>query len=191
MAIQLLKENDSFNTYHQHFLIDSSDDLTSLEANYKCQMGDVAEAVDGTKYVRHSDGYSGDLWEEAGGSGGSELPAVTSSDNGDVLTVVNGAWDKVDPDTIVLHVDEETFALDKTWQEITNLLAAGKRLVFFFTNTEMYGAGGGTQATIIATSSSNNGYAVWSFGYQISGDQPQWYDFRAFADTANDYPYVD
>ena len=26
--------------------------------------------------------------------GGSDLPAVTSDDNGDVLTVVNGAWDK-------------------------------------------------------------------------------------------------
>lgn len=63
MAIQLLKENDKFNTYHQHFLIDSSDDLIPLETNYKCQIGDVAEVIDGTKYVRHSDGYSGDLWE--------------------------------------------------------------------------------------------------------------------------------
>ena len=29
--------------------------------------------------------------------GGSELPAVTSDDNGDVLTVVEGAWAKADP----------------------------------------------------------------------------------------------
>ena len=33
----------------------------------------------------------------AAGGGGSELPAVTSDDNGDVLTVVEGAWGKADP----------------------------------------------------------------------------------------------
>lgn len=81
MAIQLLKENNRFNTYHQHFLIDSSDDLASLEANYNCQMGDIAETVDGTKYARHSTGYSGELWEEihSNGSGGA------STGNGTVV----------------------------------------------------------------------------------------------------------
>lgn len=33
----------------------------------------------------------------SGGGGSSELPAVTSDDNGDVLTVVSGAWAKADP----------------------------------------------------------------------------------------------
>lgn len=32
-----------------------------------------------------------------GGGGGSDLPAVSAADNGDVLTVVNGAWDKAAP----------------------------------------------------------------------------------------------
>lgn len=32
-----------------------------------------------------------------GGGGGSNLPSVTSADNGDVLTVVNGTWDKAAP----------------------------------------------------------------------------------------------
>lgn len=94
MAIQLLKENDRFNTYHQHFLVDSSDDLTSLEANFKCQMGDVAEAVDGTKYVRHSDGYSGDLWEEVGSSGSSS----GSSDSGDDSIYAVVVLREFDPD---------------------------------------------------------------------------------------------
>lgn len=104
MAIQLLKENDRFNTYHQHFLIDGSDDLTSLEANYKCQMGDVAEVVDGTRYIRHSDDYQGEKWElmesSSGGDGG-------GSTGGGVL---------------VVNMDTETGALDKTWQEIHDAL---------------------------------------------------------------------
>lgn len=33
----------------------------------------------------------------SGGGGGSDLPAVSAADNGDVLTVVNGAWDKAAP----------------------------------------------------------------------------------------------
>ena len=33
----------------------------------------------------------------SGDGGGSSLPAVTSEDNGDVLTVVDGAWDKAAP----------------------------------------------------------------------------------------------
>lgn len=33
----------------------------------------------------------------AAGGGGSSLPAVTEADNGKVLTVVNGAWDKAAP----------------------------------------------------------------------------------------------
>ena len=38
--------------------------------------------------------------DHAGGSsGGGDLPAVTSDDNGDVLTVVSGAWAKADPPT--------------------------------------------------------------------------------------------
>ncbi len=37
-----------------------------------------------------------DVIARGGGSGGA-LPAVTSDDNGDVLTVVNGAWDKAAP----------------------------------------------------------------------------------------------
>lgn len=39
-----------------------------------------------------------DIWRAgSGGGGGSGLPAVTSDDNGDVLTVVDGAWDKAAP----------------------------------------------------------------------------------------------
>ena len=41
---------------------------------------------------------AGDTWneEQGGGGGGSSLPSVTSSDNGDVLGVVDGAWGKME-----------------------------------------------------------------------------------------------
>jgi len=57
--------------------------------------------------------------------GGSELPEVTADDNGDVLTVVNGAWAKAAPGgggALVVTVNEETGALDKTWQEINDAM---------------------------------------------------------------------
>lgn len=69
------------------------------------------------------------LGRASAGGGGSSLPAVTAEDNGDVLTVVNGAWAKAEPSgggTVVVHVDEETWTLDKTWQELWNALASGK-----------------------------------------------------------------
>jgi hypothetical protein len=58
---------------------------------------------------------------EAGGGGGSELPEVSATDNGDVLTVVEGAWAKAAPSgggVLVVTMDESTGALDKTWAEI-------------------------------------------------------------------------
>lgn len=97
MAIQLEKENNKFNIYEQHFLIDSKNDLQTIESEYTCHQGDKAELPDGSYYIRHSDDYQGEKWELAksssgGGSGGSDLPAVTSIDNGKVLGVVNGEW---------------------------------------------------------------------------------------------------
>jgi len=69
-----------------------------------------------------------------GGGGGSDLPAVSAADNGDVLTVVNGQWDKAAPSgggggVLVVHAtyDEltETSTLDKTAQEISSAFQNG------------------------------------------------------------------
>lgn len=101
MAIQLEKENNKFNIYEQHFLIDSKNDLQTLESEYTCHQGDKAELPDGSYYMRHSDNYQGDLWELVKScGGGSSLPSVTSDDNGDILTVVDGAWAKAEPTPI-------------------------------------------------------------------------------------------
>lgn len=66
-----------------------------------------------------------------GGSGG--LPEVSAADNGDVLTVVEGEWNKAAPSggggliEIGVTVDEQTgaFTLQKTGQEILDYISAG------------------------------------------------------------------
>ena len=51
-----------------------------------------------------------------------ELPAVTADDNGDVLTVVEGAWAPAAPsggsNVLLVNYDVDTHTLDKTWKEI-------------------------------------------------------------------------
>ena len=90
MAIQKIKEGNSFNSYTQIFQIDSTNDLATLEADYNPHFGDKAELPNGTIYVRHSDGYSGDLWEIAQGSGGGvEVEAFSVTQN-DTYTAPEG-----------------------------------------------------------------------------------------------------
>lgn len=76
--------------------------------------------------------------KSAGGGGGSSLPAVTSADNGDVLTVVNGAWDKAAPSggVMIIHLDLGTGVTDKTWQQVHDALAAGVPVYMLFSVTE-------------------------------------------------------
>lgn len=60
-----------------------------------------------------------------GGGGGADLPAVTSEDNGDVLTVVDGAWGKAAPSggggVCVVHAsltwNDSTSGFDVTVEE--------------------------------------------------------------------------
>ena len=55
-----------------------------------------------------------------GGGGGSDLPAVTSADNGDLLGVVNGAWSKTDPPYSVTETMQTVIAL----QSVTTTASA-------------------------------------------------------------------
>ena len=71
-------------------------------------------------------------YEDSGGDSG--LPTVSADDNGDVLTVVNGEWDKATPSgggVLVVNVTEEetgesiVYTMDKTWKEIHDALVSG------------------------------------------------------------------
>lgn len=127
MAIKLFKVDNFHYGIHQEFFIDSEDDLEQIEIEYNCELGDKAYLPSGEVYIRHSDGYSGDKWIIEG-SGGSEssLPTVTTDDNGDVLTVIDGTWAKAAPSggVNILHVNNvydisgEFSYLDKTAGEI-------------------------------------------------------------------------
>lgn len=65
------------------------------------------------------------------GGGGSSLPPVTSSDNGKVLGVVNGAW-AADSNLFVVNVTLDAHNMnvaDKTFAEISAAIDAGKQVV--------------------------------------------------------------
>lgn len=156
-----------------------------------------------------------------GSGGGSSLPSVSSTDNGDVLTVVNGAWDKAAPsggsdlpDTpaqdgtytlqntvssgsgtlawgadmfFELHLDEETWAFDKTWQEIYDALSAGK--VGFFPMVYYAPEDNTVQANVNFVTLAYQDFAENNF--VISGLYSNNLSNIGYADTANDYPILD
>lgn len=78
--------------------------------------------------------------------GGSDLPTVTSDDNGDVLTVVEGTWAKATPSgggalIVETEVTEGVaggvdVTLKSTWQEIHDAII-GKTLVFILVSSEL------------------------------------------------------
>lgn len=93
MTVQKIKEGNVFNVYNQSFLIDETSDLDELENEYTCLMGDKAQLPDGTIYVRHSDEFQGELWEEIEKTEPiSFLPTIYSDDNGKLLGVEDESW---------------------------------------------------------------------------------------------------
>lgn len=81
---------------------------------------------------------------EVAAAAASELPAVKSADNGKVLTVVSGKWDKAEPQTsemfvVNIHENEQRqFSSNRTFAEITNALTANKQVVMNFTSVYQY-----------------------------------------------------
>ena len=76
-----------------------------------------------------------------------ELPSVTAEDDGDVLTVVSGAWAKATPSgggggVLIVNAtvsnDETTITMDKTYREIATALQSGGAVLKFPANYEDY-----------------------------------------------------
>lgn len=79
------------------------DDITAI-LNAIAKLDTVQKIKSATELPAVSSTDNGDVltvvegeWAPAAPGGGSDLPAVTPDDNGDVLTVVEGAWDKATP----------------------------------------------------------------------------------------------
>lgn len=127
----------------------------------------------------------------SGGGGGSDLPAVTAEDDGDVLTVVNGAWDKAAPsggDIVMLHIDEESLLLDKTWQEINDAFIAGKRVVFV-SESEDAGQYNASSFVVVATHYHNLYYVIETQTVNLGIGIPSQVAFQQFiTDSAHGYP---
>ena len=70
------------------------------------------------------DFYGALLAKSMSGGGGSSLPPVTSDDNGDVLTVVDGAWDKAEvpkelPTVTSVDNGDVLTVVDGAWEKST------------------------------------------------------------------------
>lgn len=75
-----------------------------------------------------------------GGGSGSSLPAVTSDDNGKLLTVVDGAWDKAEASNNLVNIDATytdsgTISFpNKTLGDLYELILENKEVVVFAKN---------------------------------------------------------
>lgn len=106
------------------------------------------------------------------GSGGSDLPDVTSDDNGKVLGVSSGAWNAVYPATNVFEAtatasqgesDKVVLTLNKTAAELYAAVSAGKLLK---TTTTL--DGGTTVVTIVSVSAASttaDSTTTYAFAY--------------------------
>lgn len=152
-----------------------------------------------------------------------ELPAVSSTDNGDVLTVVDGEWDKAAPgggggsdlpdtpaqdgtytlqntvssgagtlawvsggggENLVVHMDADTFTLDKTWQEIFTAVSTG---ISASVSSAMDAVA--ELCPIVKVFSGDDGYCVSAAAIDNTGYSSVVYTY--IATTANDYPVMD
>lgn len=118
-------------------------------------------------------------------NGSDALPAVTAVDNGDVLTVVEGAWAKAAPSggggASVMFVDStydnatETSTLNKTFNEIYDAITNGT-IVYIVTRFENDDI---DQCGIANIITAENGVSVWynSLNYYVY-----------YAASGDDYP---
>lgn len=123
-----------------------ADMISALKALYDALGGTLSNIPDGATNADVIEAIAAQI-DEGGGS----LPAVTSDDNGDVLTVVEGTWAAAAPSGggsdifVVTYTDNSgTVTSDKTLAEIYTAIQAGKAV-----SAKMVGEGEGLTTTTI------------------------------------------
>ena len=129
--------------------------------------------------------------EKGGGTGGG-LPPVTSEDNGDVLTVVEGAWGKAAPSgggggavRINVVYDEllEAPRFEKTWAEVVTIAETSLPFAVWDVQGIMFYILGWN---IDETAPTGAQYAIPVMAFQGSSISV----FRFACETENDYPVL-
>lgn len=149
MAVKLLAINDVYNIREAKYIVDEENEKDLIPEEDKVQ-GTRVLVIKGSKEYRMDSNRN---WVLIRGEGGGDtLPSVTASDNGKVLGVVNGAWDKVTPSggggdlfpvNVTLTYDntdpsnvQKILTPDKTADEITDALRSGKYVVLYVSQGE-------------------------------------------------------
>lgn len=106
-----------------YVLVGGHADLDEIETLYGSSYDDAAiESLSGFHFYRDGAALQNAV----------ELPSVTTDDNGDVLTVVSGAWAKATPsggggvEFINSTHSDDVYTLDKTYNEISAMVEGGK-----------------------------------------------------------------
>lgn len=93
MAVKLLAINDVYNIREAKYIVDEENEKNLIPEEDKVQ-GTRVLVIKGSKEYRMDSNKNWVLIKGEGG-GDSSLPEVSSTDNGKVLGVVNGEWDKM------------------------------------------------------------------------------------------------
>lgn len=134
MNIMTKRGNQDNMVTYEH-ICDTVDDLENINPEY-VTLGSVAIVLKGEAGMETYMATSDKEWiplalSGSTAAGGISLPEVTTADNGKVLGVVEGEWNKIATNggsgMLVCHEDETTGALDHTYKEIAD---AGFAILF-------------------------------------------------------------
>ena len=129
-----------------------------------------------------------------GSGGGSSLPSVSSTDNGDVLTVVNGAWDKAAPSGLPavtsadngkgLSVQNGAWAVDAYagWDAVIKVYSDG----YDWTVTAVKG----DYATVVAKMQAGQPVMIYFYGH-FPEAECKWINYSTNTALISDGMYID
>ena len=105
MAYIIINQNRE--TGYTEYVAEQVSDLATIPGKEQL-FGCMAYCIENKKFYIMNDNSEWEVASEMSGGGGTDLPSVTSDDNGDVLTVVNGEWNKAAPATPPSELPEVT-----------------------------------------------------------------------------------